>query len=492
MPRKSAKSPAAQALVEALPVAAVLTAEGWDKGGATIVFANREFCELTGYAPAELKGYNTRVLHGPRTDVALLRHGRTTAGPGGRGQGEGWLSRKDGTEFYARWKYRPLNGSSGPLVVVYQDHSELWRQREALLRSQKLGTVGLLAGGVAHDFNNLLSVINGYCEIMGPKIGASPAARKDLNEIHRAGLKASAIARQILEFSRRHDTETGIVNFNTLIREVADIIRRVCGEGIEMQLRLASDLGNARINPVHFQQVLLNLCFNARDAMPKGGQLTLRTYNHTAAADGASQVALEVSDTGTGIEPALHEKIFEPFYTTKREGTGLGLPTAQGLIAQAGGRLAVRSVPGRGTTFEVFLPETAEPEDSGATALGVLPTTQGTESVLLIEQDEGLRKMISGILSIDGYTVCEAATAEEAVGRSVKPQLIIADTATRKGVDCLRRLQKGSADTRFLSTAPERPTLGRRAQDRCAHLPKPFALSTLLTQVRELLDENGK
>ena len=492
MPRKPAKVPAEQALLDALPVAAVLTAEGWEKGGATITFANREFCELTGYTRAALKGRNTRLLHGPRTDVALLRHGRPSAGPGGRGQGEGWLSRKDGTEFYARWKYRPLQGTRGPLVVVYQDHSELWRQREALLHSQKLGTVGLLAGGVAHDFNNLLSVINGYCEIMGPKIEASPLARKDLNEIHRAGLKAAAIARQILEFSRRHDSEAGVVNFNTLIREVADIIRRIGGEGIELQLRLASDLGNARINPVHFQQVLLNLCFNARDAMPKGGHLTLRTFNLAAGRDGTSQVALEVTDTGTGIKPALHEKIFEPFYTTKPDGTGLGLPTAQGLIGQAGGSLTVSSVPGRGTTFAVFLPETSERENTGAMTLGVLPTTQGTESVLLIEQDEGLRKMISGILAIDGYTVCEAATAEEAVSRPVTPQLIIADTSTRHGMNGLRRLQKDSPNLRFISTAAELPTFGRRAADRGLHLPKPFALSTLLTRVRELLDESAR
>jgi len=488
MPGKPARQPADQALVDVLPVPAVLTAERWDKGGATIVFANREFCELTGYRLAELKGRNTRLLHGPRTDVALLHHGRPAVGPDGCGQGEGWLSRKDGTEFYARWKYRPLREAGGPLVVVYQDHSELWRQREALLNSQKLGTVGLLAGGVAHDFNNLLSIINGYCEIMGPKVGAQPAARKDLNEIHRAGLKASAIARQILEFSRRHDTETGVVNFNTLIREVADIIRRVCGDGIEVQLRLASDLGNARINPVHFQQVLLNLCFNARDAMAKGGSLTLRTFNHPGEPGAAGQVALEVSDTGVGIDPAQHERIFEPFYTTKADGTGLGLPTARGLINQAGGRLTVRSTTGRGTTFEVFLPETAEPENVGATALGELPTTRGTECVLLVEKDEGLRKMIGGILTIDGYTVCDAPTAEEAAARRVIPELIIADTTSRTGLDCLRRLQKASRKLRLISTAAERPVLAGLIDAHRAHLPKPFALSALLTQVRTLLD----
>ena len=492
MPRKPGRRPAFEALVAALPVPAVLTTGRWEKDGATIAFANREFCALTGYSLAGLKDRNTRILHGPRTDVALLRQGRPPAASGGGGQGEGWLSRKDGSEFYARWKYRPVEGAAGPLVVTYHDQTELWLQREALLHAQKLGTVGLLASGVAHDFNNLLSIINGYCEIMGPKLAEKPAARKDLNEIHRAGLKASAIARQILEFSRRRDAEASVVNFNTLIREVADIIRRACGDGIAVQLRLASDLGNARINPVHFQQVLLNLCFNARDAMPKGGELTLRTFNHTGEQDGGGRTALEVSDTGVGIAATLQEKIFQPFYTTKREGTGLGLATARGLVDEAGGELMVRSAPGRGTTFTVLLPETAEPENAGATALGVLPATRGTESVLLIEQDEGLRKMISGILAIDGYSVSDARTAEEAVTRSVVPQLIIADTAAGHGLDSLRRLQKARGGVRIISTAAERPVLVGLPEGDVAHQPKPFALSTLLTRVRGLLDANPR
>src|SRR6185369_13896835 len=229
-------------------------------GGATIGQANAEFCALTGYTAAELKGKNTRLLHGPRTDVAALR--QPSARAVREGGGEAWLYRKDGAEFFARWKYRALAGAAGPLVLVYHDCTELWRQREALLQSQKLDTVGLLAGGVAHDFNNLLSIINGYCEILGAKLAAVPAAQKDLQEIHRAGLKASALARQILEFSRRQETEVKVVNFNTLIREIAEIVRRVAGEEITVELRLASDLGNTRIDPAHFQRVLLNLCFN--------------------------------------------------------------------------------------------------------------------------------------------------------------------------------------------------------------------------------------
>ena len=487
MAGKRPKLPADQALVATLPVPAVLTSDGWRQGGATIRFANREFCRLTGYKAAELKGRNTRLLHGPRTDVSLLHQSRASGG-----QGEGWLYRKDGTEFYARWQYRPTGAARGPLVVVYQDKSEYWRQREALLQSQKLGTVGLLASGVAHDFNNLLSVINGYCEIADPKVAGVPAARKDLREIHRAGLKASAIARQILEFSRRRDSDTGVVNFNTLIREIADIIRRVCGDAIEVELRLASDLGNARINPVHFQQVLLNLCFNARDVMAGGGRLTLRTYNRVEDKEAKYQVAMAVTDTGPGIPAALHEKIFEPFYTTKDHGTGLGLPTAQGLIRQAGGRLTVESSREHGTTFTVFLPETAEPEDSGITALGVLPSTQGTEAVVVIEQDEGLRKMISGILVIDGYSVIESPTVEEAIGRSSAPQLVIADTSNQRGLDCLQQLCAANRNVRLVSTATEPPALALLGGGQGAHLPKPFALSSLLNKVRELLDAGTK
>jgi two-component system, cell cycle sensor histidine kinase and response regulator CckA len=488
---KASKGSPEQALVAALPVPALLTTDAWEKGGVTITFANREFCALTGYAAHELEGRHTRLLHGPRTDLNLLRSGRLPGAAPTAGEGEGWLYRKEGSEFYAQWKYQPLS-PTGPLIVLYHDHSESWRQREALLQSQKLGTIGLLASGVAHDFNNLLSVINGYCEIMETKVAGVPAAQKDLREIHRAGLKAAAIARQILEFSRRQQDDTAVVNFNTLIREIVEIIRRVCGETIEVELRLASDLGNARINPVHFQQVLLNLCFNARDAMPGGGRLTLRTCNqltapgarHGSLAAG-SYVAVQVSDNGTGIDPALHQKIFEPFYTTKAHGTGLGLPTAQSIVRQAHGAILVKAAAGGGTTFEVLLPETAEPEELTTLTLGALPASEGTESVLLVERDEGLRKMIAGILAVDGYTVTEVVSPDDPAVRNGTPQLIIADSAL---VDFLQPQFAANAALRLICTADALPVLAGVADGQVAHLPKPFALSALLTKVRELLD----
>ena len=500
MAGKFPKPPAGQTVFAALPDPAVLTQDGWEKGGATIQSANASFCALTGYTAAELVGKSTRLLHGPRTDVAGLRHGRPAGQTPGRGDGEDWLHRKDGTSFYARWAYRALDGAAtGPLLVVYHDHSELWHQREALIQSQKLGTIGLLAGGVAHDFNNLLSVINGYCEILGPKIAAVPAAHKDLQEIHRAGLKASVITRQILEFSRQQEGGKEVVNFNTLIREITEIIRRVCGEGIEVELRLASDLGNTRINPVHFQQVLLNLCFNARDAMPQGGRLTLRTFNQQVAAEAklgvlppGACVVLQVADTGGGLDPALREKIFEPFYTTKTHGTGLGLPTSRDIIREAQGHITVRSGPEQGSTFEVILPETAEPEEGGLTPLGVLPSAQGTESVLVIERDEGLRKMITGILALDGYTATEASTAGEAGRMGAGLQLVIIDTGDGPAAEFLHQLSKANRSLRVICTAVQKPAWPGLPARQVAHLAKPFALSTLLTQVRFLLDAGGK
>ena len=501
MPGQPTEPAVNRAWIDVLPEPALITANGWAEGGAVILHVNERFCALTGYAASELEGRNTRLLHGPRTDATLLRLGRPAGAAAREGGTEGWLYQKDGTEFFAQWNYRPLTADpAGPLLVVYHDHSEFWRQREALLRSQKLDTVGLLAGGVAHDFNNLLSIINGYCEILGPKIAGQPAVEKDLREIHRAGLKAAAIARQILEFSRRQESEPIVINYNTLIREVSEIIRRICGDAITVELRLASDLGNARINPTHFHQVLLNLCFNARDAMPDGGRLTIRTRNHTvapgAAAEGGApapgpHVVLEVADEGVGIAAADRERIFEPFYTTKPHGTGLGLPIAYRIVRQAHGHLAVESTPGRGTKFILHLPETAEREQVSTTVLSSLPATQGTETLLVIEQEEALRKMIVGILGLDGYTVTEAASVEDAGRGDARPQLIIADTATAAGQQLLQRFRVPNPALLLISTAATPPAWPGRAGRTLAHLPKPFALSSLLQEVRRLLDANS-
>ncbi len=501
-PRKANSAPvppsvpasAALTLLEALPEAALITRDKWEGAGVEILAANAKFAALTGYASPALVGQNTRLLHGPKTEIMTPRSGgvateRLLAG-------EGWLHRADGSPFFAGWDFSPL--SPGLLVAIFRDLSEMRRLQEAMFHSQRLDTVGHLAGGVAHDFNNLLSIINGYCEIMSTKLVDTPAAQKDLEEIHRAGQKAARLARQILEFSRRQETEARVVNPNTLIREVADILRRAVGEAVKLELRLASDLGNTRIDPTQFQQVLLNLCFNARDAMPQGGKLTVRTANHEqkTAAPGlraGSYVMLQVSDTGRGMDEATLARVWEPFFTTKPHGTGLGLALAFAVVRSCDGRISVRSKPDAGTTFEVLLPETAEPEQVYSTVIPALPGTKGSELLWVVEEDEVLRKMVSGILTVDGYRVVEFSHLAEAITaarREPAPQLLLLDAHAAEVAKLIRALQTRAPALKLLAVSADSPAsaLPQFPPRAFAHLPKPFALSTLLRSVRGLLD----
>lgn len=487
-------APAAVALLESLPEAAILTRDQWDGAGVEIVAANARFAALTGYAREALVGRNTRLLHGPKTEIIPPRAGGAI--PPRLLVGESWLHRQDGTPFFASWHFSPVE--PGLLVAVFRDLSELRRLREAMFHSQKLDTVGQLAGGTAHDFNNLLSIINGYCEIMRGKLAAAPAAQKDLEEIHRAGQKAARLARQILEFSRRQDTEVRVVNPNTLIREIAEILRRVAGDAVKVELRLASDLGNTRIDPTQFQQVLFNLCFNARDAMPQGGKLTVRTANHAqaTAAPGlppGAYVMIQVTDTGTGMDAATLGRVWEPFFTTKAHGTGLGLPMAFAVVRSCDGHMTVRSTPGAGSTFEIFLPETAEQEQVYSTVIPSLPGARGSETLWIVEDDEVLRKMVSGILAVDGYRVQEFARVADALARAGKgtaPHLLLLDASETDAVKLGRALRERNPQLKLLAVSIDSPASALRdfPPRSFAHLPKPFALSTLLRSVRGLLD----
>jgi len=480
-------------LLSGLPEAALLTRDRWQDGGVDIVWANSAGILLTGFEFAQLVGRSTCLLHDVKTNPTPNQR---------RESGEGWLHRRNGTAFYAAWQFSPIRVAgrrTGYLVGIYRDISETHRLREALLHSQKLDTVGQLASGVAHDFNNLLSVINGYCEIMSGKLETVPAAQKDLQEMHRAGLKAAGIARQILEFSRRQETEPRVVNPNTLIREIADILRRIVGDAVQVQLRLAADLGNIRIDPTQFQQALLNLSFNARDAMPQGGRLTIRTSRATAEEDSSTppmggHVAVEITDTGVGIPAGLRRRIFEPFFTTKPHGTGLGLPTVLDLVKRAGGTLNVRSKQGVGSTFEMVFVETGEPEQIFSNSpLTALPNTIGTEVIWLVEADLVLRKMVSGILAADGYSMEEFAQPSETPVETA-PDLLMVDCRASQASELARRILARNPKLRVLSLSVDAPVTGFEEfpPNTVGHLPKPFALSTLLRAVRQLLDQPGR
>lgn len=496
VPAPAAPAPAAAELTSAertwlaaLPAPAVLTRDEWAAGSVEILAANAAFAALTLHPAETLVGANTRQLHGRRTEAAV---GRAASAA----HGEAWLYRADGTEFFARWRFAPWR--PGVWLGLFDDCSEVKHLQEALLHSQKLDTVGELAGGMAHDFNNLLSIINGYCEILGPKLAGQEAATHDLGEIHRAGLRAAVIARQILEFSRRQETEARVVNPNTLIREIADILRRVLGAGVQVELRLASDLGNVRLDPTQFQQAVLNLCFNARDALPTGGRFTLRTRGAPATPEAPGpRVLVQVADTGVGMAEEVRRRVFEPFYTTKPHGTGLGLAMVCAFVRQSGGTITVQSAPGEGTMFELAFPETAEPEQVFSAALAPLPATGGSESVWWIEPDEVLRKMVAGILAVDGYRVREFARPAEALAAAdpaAAPHLLLMDCGAEQAAALARQLREANPRLKVLGVSVAAPAaaLPDFPAKALGHLPKPFALSTLLRTVRGMFDGLGR
>jgi PAS domain S-box-containing protein len=491
---------------------AVIADRRWNRGGVKILFANEAFCAMTGYTAAELVGHSTRLFHGPKSDAARLRRWLGTAGRGQVDHGEGFLYRKTGSMFYVAWSYSLLDDAAGRprrVVAVYRDMTEMRRLQDTLIHSQRLDAVGQLAGGVAHDFNNLLSVINGYCEILSGRLTADGAARRDLEEIHKAGQKAAGLTRQLLAFSRRQEMDPKVINLNQIIRELSELLRRLVGPASTLQLDLAVDLGNIRVDPALMQQVILNLVINARDALPAaGGAVTVRTANNTVPphrrSHSASEIqpgryaVLAVQDTGEGMDSETQRRMFEPFFTTKEpgKGTGLGLSTVYGIVKQSGGYVTVQSDPRAGSNFAIYLPEVSEPADAYKASLLPLPDTRGRETILLLEEDDLVGKMVAGILTAEGYEVLAANRPADALAmakRHGRPiDLLIADLTEPKGcgLELARELHALKPGFRILCTSnleEARPVSWLPAAHQ-AHIVKPFALHQVLRLTRELLD----
>ncbi len=478
--------------------------------GLKILFVNDSFCAMTGHSAGELLGSAHGLFHVARLDVERLDRWLPKAQPGQPLVGEGYLLRPDGGTIYASWSFDPLCNARGRvthIVATYRDMTEKRRLQEALVHAQRLDAVGRLAGGVAHDFNNLLSVINGYCEILVAHVAANPQALREVTEIHAAGRKAAALTQQLLAFSRRQPLNSRVVNFNTLVRDNAEILRRLLGDAGRLELDLANDLANVRTDPLQFQQVLFNLVLNARDALRDRGRITIVTANREVRPGGQNRrlqdippgryAVLTIADNGTGMDAETQKHLFEPFFTTKPEGkgTGLGLALVYGVVQQSGGYISVKSVVLVGSTFEVFLP-TAPGEAESVPRLesvAPLPTTRGSEGVVLVEEDDVVRKMVAGILTTDGYEVTAVpvpAKALVAVRTARRPVQLFIGNAGGDGDKPARALAAAHAGLRVLNicapdaTAPL-PWLPPAHQ---LALPKPFALSELVKAVRRLLD----
>jgi signal transduction histidine kinase/ActR/RegA family two-component response regulator len=291
---------------------------------------------------------------------------------------------------------------------------------EQLRQSQKMEAVGRLAGGVAHDFNNLLGVILGYSELLlGQELG--PASRRKVDQIHKAGNRAAALTRQLLAFSRKQVLAPKVLDLNALVTEFTRMLPRVLGEDIKLEIAEGPGLGRVKADPGQLEQILMNLSVNARDAMPEGGRITIATSNVALADEvtggaAGSFVMLAVSDSGCGMDAETRSHVFEPFFTTKAQGkgTGLGLATVYGIMKQSDGHIEIDSAPGNGTTFRLYFPRIDQPVEQLQAATPE-PERQGTETVLLVEDETALRELVARMLRKRGHTVLEADCGVTAV-----------------------------------------------------------------------------
>jgi len=377
---------------------------------------------------------------------------------------------------------------------------------EELRQAQKMEAVGLLAGGIAHDFNNLLTVISGYTDILLSRLGREAKGNGEIAEINKAAERAAQLTGQLLAYSRKQILEPRALDLNNVVTETQAMLNRLIGEHIEFSTTLAEDLGSISADGGQVEQIIMNLVVNARDAMPEGGTLLLETGNLTLAELSTDRrpdmppgayVLLAVTDSGQGMDAATAERIFEPYYTTKArgEGTGLGLSTVYGIVKHSGGYIEVESEPGMGTTFRLYFPQVAEE----AEALVPKPPDErpliGSETVLLVEDEEALRRVGRQMLEMYGYTVLlaagGAAALELAQNHPHPIQLLMTDILMPKmgGIELAERLSTLRPELKVLYTSGYNDSgISLQRVEGARYLQKPYAMENLGHTLRELLD----
>jgi PAS domain S-box-containing protein len=472
--------------------------------------------EITGYSRGELLSMNVSGLYvRPEERETVVQEVATVAGKTTR---ELNFRKKDGVEIVVSDTKVAVRDNTGRVLYFDGIIEEITERKQAeqekaaleeqFRQSQKMEAIGSLAGGVAHDFNNLLTIIKGNSQLSLTEMKADDPLRENIEEIDKASDRAATLTRQLLAFGRRQILEMRVLDLNTTLRDLEKMLRRIIGEDVELVTFMAEDLGNVKADPGQVEQVIMNLAVNARDAMPKGGKLTIETTNvgldkeyarkHISVKPG-SYVMLSISDTGIGMAPEVKGRIFEPFFTTKEKGkgTGLGLSTVYGIIKQSGGDIWVYSEPSQGTTFKIYFPRVDEPLDEvGKKGVeGELP--RGNETILLVEDEEEVRKLAAQVLRKQGYKVLEASHGNDALlvckQHEGPIQLMVTDVVMPGMSGC-------ELAENLLSLYPEMKALymSGYTDNTIAHhgilepglhyIQKPFSVEGLAIKVREVLD----
>jgi PAS domain S-box-containing protein len=424
-----------------------------------------------------------------------------------------WI-RKDGSSVIVRLSGRKIGaeGNAGFFELFAEDVTEQRVLEQQLRHAQKMEAVGHLAGGIAHDFNNILMVISGYCEFLLERMGSDATLRTSVQETAKASERATSLTQQLLTFSRKKMLAPKVVDLNGLVNGNLHMLTQMIGEDIEFVMIAVPEVGAVKADPGQIDQVIMNLAVNARDAMPRGGKLTIETANFTCDEEYARShapltkgeyVMLVISDTGVGMDEAIKSHIFEPFFTTKgQKGTGLGLSTVYGIIQQSGGFIRVSSEPGKGTSFNIYFPRVGATGQAIAREPNILTAKaeEGLETILLVEDESSVRNLSRRYLENQGYAVLEAADGAEAIqvckSHSGPIHLLLTDLIMPgiNGRELARRICAMRPETKvlYMSGYAENAPAHNRTLEEETVFQKPFSLSALGTKVREKLSSASR
>jgi PAS domain S-box-containing protein len=479
-----------------------------------VEYVNPAFEQLSGYSRDELVGNTFRIIKSSEEPETVYTKMWETILEGNVYRGVMVNRKKNGGTFIVEKTIAPVRDAHGDIthfVSCDRDITERRRLELQLQQAQKMDAIGRLAGGIAHDFNNLLMIVSAYAELMLDHIGPQHPLNYNVQQILNASRRAADLTRQLLAFSRKQMQALQVLDLNWVIQEVSKMLPRLIGEDIHFVFRPGTNLSKVKADPVQIEQIVMNLAANARDAMPHGGRLTIETENveldeqylqrHVIVPPG-TYVLLAVADTGQGIAPEHRAHIFEPFYTTKEEGkgTGLGLATVYGIVKQNGGFIWVYSEPGLGTTFKIYLPcatqQTLPPNPLRAAD----EPPRGSETVLLVEDEDGVRQSTREFLTLNGYYVLEAKNGSDALQAAQQHSgtidLLVTDVVMpiMGGAQVAQKLtaERPELKVLFVSGYAESAALRHSSVPLVGHfLQKPFTLKMLARKMREVLQEDS-